>query len=107
MSETIFTKIINRELPANIVHDDELTIAFHDINPKAPVHILIVPKKPIPTLADVGPEDFHLITHIHEVAQHLAKAMEFEGWRMLVNVGEKGGQEVFHLHYHLMGWPSQ
>jgi histidine triad (HIT) family protein len=107
MSETVFGKIIRRELPAKIVHEDELTIAFHDINPKAPVHILIVPKKPIPTLADVEKGDLPLITHIHEVAQHLAQALELEGWRMVINVGEKGGQEVFHLHYHLLGWPKE
>lgn len=106
MSDTVFSKIIRRELPAKIVHEDDLTIAFHDINPKAPVHILIVPKKVIPTLADVEKDDLHLITHIHEVAQHLAKALELEGWRMVINVGEKGGQEVFHLHYHLLGWPK-
>jgi histidine triad (HIT) family protein len=107
MSETIFSKIIRKEIPATIVHEDEQTIAFHDINPKAPTHILIIPKKPIPTLADVEEEDLPLLTHIHVVAQHLAKALELEGWRMMVNVGEKGGQEVFHLHYHLLGWPKE
>lgn len=107
MSETIFSKIIKKELPAKIVHEDELTIAFHDINPQAPVHILIVPKKPIPTLADVKEEDLHLITHIHVVAQQLAIEMKLEGWRMVNNVGEKGGQIVFHLHYHLLGWPKE
>lgn len=107
MSETIFSKIIRREIPAKIAHEDELTLAFHDINPKAPVHILIIPKKQIPTLADVAEEDLHLISHIHVVAQHLAKALELEGWKMMVHVGEKGGQEVFHLHYHLLGWPKQ
>ncbi|GAA0362529.1 histidine triad nucleotide-binding protein [Bacillus horti] len=106
MSETIFSKIIRREIPAQIVHEDELTMAFHDINPKAPVHILIIPKKEIPTLADVKEEDLHLITHIHQVAQHLAQANHLEGWKIQVNVGEKGGQEVFHLHYHLLGWPE-
>lgn len=107
MSDTIFTKIIKREIPANIVHEDDLIIVFHDINPKAPVHLLLVPKKPIPTLADVAEEDLHLITHIHKEAQRLAKELNFEGWRMLINVGEKGGQEVFHLHYHLLGWPRE
>ncbi|EGL82664.1 histidine triad (HIT) protein [Caldalkalibacillus thermarum TA2.A1] len=107
MSETIFSKIIRREAPAKIVHEDELTMAFHDINPKAPIHILIVPKKPIPTLADVSEEDLPLISHIHKVAQTLAKAYECEGWRLVVNVGEKGGQEVFHLHYHFLGWPKE
>ncbi len=107
MSETIFSKIIRKEVPATIVHEDDLTIAFKDINPKAPVHLLIVPKKPIPTLADLEMEDLHIIAHIHAVAQQLAKAMELEGWRMLINVGEKGGQEVFHLHYHLLGWPHE
>jgi histidine triad (HIT) family protein len=107
MSETIFSKIIRREVPAKIVHEDDLTLAFYDINPKAPVHILIISKKQIPTLADVAEEDLHLISHIHVVAQHLAQALELEGWRMMVNVGEKGGQEVFHLHYHLLGWPEQ
>ncbi len=107
MSETIFSKIIRREVPAKIVHEDEQTLAFHDINPKAPVHILIIPKKQIPTLADVTEEDYVYITRIHQVAQHLAQALELEGWRLQVNVGEKGGQEIFHLHYHLLGWPKQ
>lgn len=107
MSETIFSKIIRREAPARIVHEDELTIAFHNINPEAPVHILIIPKKQIPTLADVKEEDMHLITQIHVVAQKLAKEMKLEGWRMVNNVGEKGGQVIFHLHYHLLGWPKE
>lgn len=107
MAETIFAKIIRREAPANIVHEDELTMAFHNIRPEAPVHLLIVPKKEIPTLADVQEEDLELIKHIHQVAQHLAQAFELEGWRIVVNVGEKGGQEIFHLHYHLLGWPKE
>lgn len=107
MSETIFSKIIRREIPATIVHEDELTMAFHDIAPQAPVHILIIPKKPIPTLADVQEEDIHLIAHIHQVAQHLARALNLEGWKLQVNVGEKGGQIVYHLHYHLLGWPKE
>lgn len=107
MSETIFSKIIRREAPATIVHEDELTMAFHNIRPEAPIHILIIPKKQIPTLADVKEEDLHLITRIHEVAQHLAQALNLEGWKFQVNVGEKGGQEIFHLHYHLLGWPKE
>ncbi len=106
MADTVFGKIIRRELPATIVHEDDLTIAFLDINPRAPIHILICPKKPIPTLADVTEEDLPLISHIHKVAQKLAKEKKCEGWRLIVNVGEKGGQEVFHLHYHLLGWPA-
>lgn len=107
MSETIFSKIIRREIPADIVHEDEHTIAFHDINPKAPVHILVVPKKEIRTLVDVKEEDLPLIAHIHQVLQQLAETFKLEGWRVVVNVGEKGGQEVFHLHYHLLGWPKE
>ncbi|WP_202080690.1 histidine triad nucleotide-binding protein [Caldalkalibacillus salinus] len=107
MSETIFSKILRKEIPAKIAHEDEWTMAFHDINPQAPVHLLIIPKKQISTLADVQEEDMPLIIHIHKVAQKLAEAMELEGWRIVVNVGEKGGQEVFHLHYHLLGWTKE
>jgi histidine triad (HIT) family protein len=107
VSDSIFAKIIRREAPADIVHEDEHSVAFHDIKPAAPVHILIVPKKPIATLEDVQEDDLPLIGHIHRVAQHLAKAYELEGWKLQVNVGEKGGQVVFHLHYHLLGWPKE
>jgi histidine triad (HIT) family protein len=112
MSEkTIFKKIIDREIPADIVHEDELCLAFRDIDPKAPTHILVIPKKEIPSLADLADEDRSLIGHLHAVIRDLAAKLELgEGFRVVVNCGPAGGQLVPHLHLHLLGgrqmkWP--
>lgn len=111
MSDNIFLKIINKEIPAKIIHEDEHCLAFHDIGPKAPVHVLIIPKKVIPTHADVKPEDAPVLGHIHVVAAQLAESLGLsDGYRLVINCGEKGGQTVPHLHYHLLGgrdlgWP--
>ena len=111
MPETIFSKIINREIPADIVYEDELSFAFRDINPQAPVHILIIPKKPLPTLNDAETSDQELLGHLMLVA---SKVAEMEGvadaFRLILNNGEGAGQEVFHMHFHLMAgrpftWP--
>jgi len=107
---TVFKKIINKELPADIVYEDESVIAFKDINPRAPVHILIVPKKEIPTLKDITSEDELLLGHCLTVAKLVAQNHNLEGYRIVLNVDKAGGQEVFHLHFHLLGgrqfnWP--
>ncbi|MEE8117066.1 MAG: HIT domain-containing protein [Gemmatimonadales bacterium] len=103
--ETIFSKIVRREIPADIVYQDDSVTAFRDINPQAPTHILIVPNEPIPTLNDVKPEHEPLLGHLIRVAAELAAKEEIapDGYRLLVNCGRHGGQEVFHLHVHLLG----
>ncbi len=101
---TIFRKIIAKEIPADIVFENERIIAFKDIHPAAPVHLLIVPKKEIKDLQSLKPEDYPLLSEIVSVAQQLA--IEFniaEGYRFITNNGPLGGQAVFHLHFHLMG----
>jgi histidine triad (HIT) family protein len=102
---TIFTKIINREIPASIVYEDDLVIAFKDINPIAPVHILIVPKKEIPTVNDVQPEDELALGRLFSVARKIAQDNNIaeSGYRLIMNCNSDGGQEVFHLHMHLLG----
>lgn len=101
--KTLFQKIIDREIPANIAYEDDEIIAIHDIAPVAPVHLLIIPKKPIPTLMDVKKTDAELMGKIIIIASELAKNFHLEGYKLLCNVGEKGGQSVFHVHFHLMG----
>jgi histidine triad (HIT) family protein len=100
---TIFTKIINREIPAKIEYEDDKCIVIHDIHPKSPVHLLIIPKKPIPTIMDVADVDQELMGHLILVARDMARKLELEGYKLIFNVGEKGGQEVFHVHLHLLG----
>jgi histidine triad (HIT) family protein len=102
---TIFTKIINREIPSEIVFQDDRVTAFKDINPLAPVHILIVPNVEIPTVDDVTPEHEATLGHLFVVAQQVARQMGIgeSGYRLIVNCKGDGGQEVFHLHMHLMG----
>ncbi|MBO8171402.1 MAG: histidine triad nucleotide-binding protein [Bacillaceae bacterium] len=103
--QCIFCKIIDGEIPSKKVYEDDRVLVFHDINPQAKVHLLIIPKKHIPTLMDVTEEDMTYISDIHRVAQKLGNEMAEldKGFRLLNNCGENGGQEVFHLHYHLMG----
>ena len=101
---TIFAKIIRGELPAKKVFENERILAIEDINPVAPIHILIMPKKEIISLQEVKKEDLNLITEIVEVAQFLAKKLEIEeGFRLLTNSGQEAGQTIFHLHFHLIG----
>jgi histidine triad (HIT) family protein len=103
-NKTIFSKIISREIPADIVYQDEVVTAFRDIAPQAPTHILIVPNKPIPTAADVVTEDELALGHMFTVAKKLADLEGLEkGYRLIVNCNEHGGQEVYHLHMHLLG----
>ncbi|MBY0050290.1 histidine triad nucleotide-binding protein [Brevibacillus agri] len=102
MEKSIFTRIMEGEIPARVEYEDEQVIVIHDIAPKARVHLLIIPRKPIPTLMNVTEEDLPLIGHIHRVAQTLAKKLELSGFRLVNNCGKEGGQEVFHIHYHLL-----
>ncbi len=102
---TIFERIIAGELPADVVFRDERLIAFRDLHPRAPTHILIVPNKPIPTSNDVGIEDEALLGHMFVVAAQIARreGIADSGYRLIVNCNRDGGQEVYHLHLHLLG----
>lgn len=101
---TIFSKIITGEIPADKVFENERIIAFKDINPAAPIHILIVPKKEIPDLQSVTAEDLPLVAEMISIAQSLAQRYEItDGYRLLINNGTQAGQTVFHLHFHLIG----
>lgn len=112
MSEkTIFKRIIDREIPANIVYEDELCLAFHDVRGQAPTHILVIPKKEIRSLAEIEPADEGLLGHLLLVIRKLAEQLELKnGFRVVANTGPDGGQTVDHLHFHLLGgrslgWP--
>ncbi|MCW1968420.1 MAG: histidine triad nucleotide-binding protein [Anaerolineae bacterium] len=104
-TDTLFAKIVRREIPAKIVYQDEFVTAFHDISPAAPVHILVVPNKIIPTLNDATPEDEQLLGKLMLTAQRLAKELGIDksGYRVLMNVNHDGGQVVYHIHLHLIG----
>ncbi len=104
-ADCIFCKIIKRELDADIVYEDEYAVAFKDINPAAPVHILIVPREHIPTIMDVEKSNEKLIGHLHLVANEVARAFKLgkKGYRLVINCGADAGQIVFHLHLHLLG----
>ena len=109
---TIFNKIINKEIPADIVHDDEICLAFRDISPQAPTHILIIPKKEIVSLAKAQPSDKQTLGHMLLVAAEIAKKEQIsaDGYRIVINTHQNGGQSVYHLHLHLLGgrplsWP--
>jgi len=112
MSEkSVFQKIIDREMDADIVHEDDTCIAFRDINPQAPTHILIVPKRPIPSLDDLEDEHKDIVGHLFLVARDIAREEKLrDGYRTVINCGDDGGQTVYHLHVHLLGgrrmdWP--
>ena len=110
-TDTIFSKIIRREIPVDIVYEDELALAFKDINPQAPVHILVIPKKPIVKLADAESQDQALLGHLLLTVQQVAAAAGLtNGYRVVINNGADGGQTVYHLHLHILGgrpmeWP--
>jgi histidine triad (HIT) family protein len=105
MSDCIFCKIVEGQIPSQKVYEDERVFAFRDISPQAPVHILIIPKKHIPSLNEFEGDDFTLFSDIHRVGQHLAQqeGIAQSGYRMINNCGKDAGQVVFHLHYHLIG----
>lgn len=109
--KTIFKKIIDGEIPANIVYEDDLSMAFHDVNPQAPTHVLVIPRKEIPAVDDVAEEDEPLLGHLFVVIRKIAAQLNLaDGYRVVVNNGRDAGQEVPHLHLHLLGgrrlnWP--
>ncbi len=110
MSETIFSKIIKREIPATIIYEDDLALAFRDVNPQAPVHFLVIPKKPITKLSEATTEDQALLGHLLLVASKVATQEGLTGFRLVTNNGAEAGQTVFHLHIHVLGgrpleWP--
>jgi histidine triad (HIT) family protein len=108
---TIFTKIIAREIPAKIVYEDELCLAFHDVNPQAPTHVLLIPKKEMPRLIDAKAEDQALLGHLMITANKIARQLGVgDAFRLIVNNGADAGQSVFHLHLHILAgrafkWP--
>ena len=107
---TVFTKIINKEIPADIVYEDAKCLAFKDINPQAPVHILLIPKKEIPSLAYLKEEDQDLMGYLMLKAVAIAKEQKLKGYRVVINTNAEGGQTVYHIHIHIIGgrnmnWP--
>ena len=112
MQSCLFCRIIQRELPSQIVYEDDQVLAFNDIRPEAPVHLLLCPRKHIPTLNDLSPDDSLLIGHMLQVARNLAKQFNIhqDGWRAVFNVNSGAGQSVYHIHLHVLGgrvfsWP--
>ena len=109
---TIFAKILAGEIPADVVYEDEHCIAFRDINPVAPQHLLVIPRKPLVSIDDAGAEDAALLGHLLLAAAQVARQLGLaeNGYRIVTNIGQQGGQSVFHLHLHLLGgrqllWP--
>ena len=112
MTKTIFDKIISKEIPSDIIYEDDQYLAFSDINPQAPVHILIIPKKKIPTINDLENSDSKIIGDMILIAKEIAKNKQIDkdGYRLVFNCNDHGGQSVFHIHLHLLGgrqlyWP--
>ena|SRR2546423_11613321 len=112
MSKTLFEKIVAREIPAKIVYEDDLVIAFQDVKPQAPTHVLIVPKKVIPRIAEAAPEDHKVLGHLLLKAAEIARnlGVTSSGFRLVINNGPDAGESVPHLHCHIMGgrkmdWP--
>jgi histidine triad (HIT) family protein len=110
MAETIFSKIISKQIPAKIAHEDDKYIVIHDIQPQAPVHLLIIPKEAIPTLNDLKPEDVELVGGMFPLACKLMKSLGHKEFRTVFNCGATAGQSVFHLHLHVLAgrtftWP--
>ncbi len=108
----VFCRIVQREIPAKIVHEDDIAVAFEDLRKQAPVHFLIIPRKHIPTLNDLTPEDNNLVGHLFQVAKRLAEQFNIhgDGYRALFNVNAGAGQTVYHIHLHVLGgrpfiWP--
>lgn len=111
-ASTIFDKIISKEIPADIIYEDEKALAFKDINPQAPVHFLVIPKTPIATMNDINEDNADLVGHLYVVAAKIAKEMGFaeDGYRAVMNCNQNGGQTVYHIHLHVLagkplGWP--
>ena len=112
MADTIFGKIIRREIPADIVYEDDHVLAFRDVAPQAPTHVIVIPKEPLVSLLDATPDQTLLLGHLMQAAVHVARTLGLaeDGFRVVVNVGKDGGQSVDHLHLHVLGgrhltWP--
>ena len=110
MTDNIFLKIINKEIPADIVYEDDISIAFNDISPQAPTHILIIPKKVINKLSESTEKDENLLGHLLVVAKKITEEKNIKDYRLVINNGVEAGQTVFHLHIHILagrtfGWP--
>ncbi len=112
MANTIFARIVAGEIPADVVYEDDDVLAFHDVTPQAPVHVLVIPKKPLINLLDATEDDGALLGKLMQAAVHVARTLglDSEGFRVVVNVGKNGGQSVDHLHLHVLGgrqltWP--
>jgi histidine triad (HIT) family protein len=111
LKDNLFQKILDKQIPAKIAYEDDRCLAFHDVNPQAPTHVLIIPRKVIPTHADLTEVDRDLLGHLHLVAVKLARQLGLDdGYRIVVNCLDRGGQTVPHLHMHLLGgrdfhWP--
>ena len=111
MADTLFAKIIDRQIPADIVYEDDLCLAFNDVNPQAPVHILLVPKKPLDMLSSASGEDQALLGHMLLAVGKITRELKIDGaFRLVINNGKDSGQTVFHLHMHIMAgrpfrWP--
>ncbi len=112
MPDCLFCKIIERTIPGRIVHEDDDVVAFEDVNPQAPLHVLVVPRKHVPTMNDLAPEDDALVGKLFRAAARIAKArgVDGPGWRTVMNANRDAGQSVFHIHLHVlggrrMGWP--
>jgi histidine triad (HIT) family protein len=109
-NDTIFGRILRGEIPCDTVYADDLCLAFRDVNPQAPVHVLVIPRKPLPSLAEARLEDQELLGHLLLVASQVARQEGLASWRTVINSGAEAGQTVFHLHVHViggrpMGWP--
>ena len=112
MPETIFSRIVRKEIPAEIVYEDDVCLAFHDVNAQAPVHVLVIPKRPIDSLEQATDDDANLLGHLQIVIQKVARILNLHesGYRVVLNCGRDGGQSVGHIHYHVLGgrplaWP--
>ena len=110
MTNNIFQDIIDKKIPANIVYEDDLAIAFNDISPQAPIHILVIPKKSIPKLADTNSDDKDLLGHLLLVVKKITAEQKIKDYRVVINNGSEAGQTVFHIHLHILagrvfGWP--
>jgi len=111
MSDCIFCKIVNKEIPANVVYEDDQVLCFHDVAPQAPVHVLLIPKKRIPSMDDLQEEDKELMGHMMVKIKEIAKLLDLEnGYRVVNNCGVDGMQTVDHIHFHILGkrkmlWP--
>lgn len=111
MSECLFCKIVEKQIPTKIIAETESVIAFNDISPQAPVHILVIPKEHIPTTLDLNEKNYHILSEMGKLAKKIAEDLKLmDGYRWVINTNQKGGQAVYHIHLHLLGgrqmtWP--